>query len=94
MQAIKVTYILKGVTDVFYQGNGDGGSIEGLLNKADAEKFAYLNEVRHVMGFTQKIGSGQFRDAVELNARMRTNPTFAFSLEPRKGYKLATFLIS
>ena len=64
------------------------------LNKVDAEKFAYLNKVRHDMGFTQKIGSGQFRDAVELNARMRTNPAFEFSLEPRKGYKLATFLIS
>ena len=40
---------------------------------------------------TMKIGMGQFRDAVELNAMRRLPCSISFKLEPRKGYKLATF---
>ncbi|MCP3024977.1 hypothetical protein [Cupriavidus basilensis] len=89
---MKVTFILKGVTDTFYEGRGD--AIVGLLNMSDAEKFAYLNKARHDFGFSMKIGTGQFRDAVELNQILREAPAFTFTLEPRRGYKLATFQIT
>lgn len=86
---MKVTFILKNVTEAFYMGMGE--SIKGLLNMTDVDKFTYLNKVRHDHVFGMKIGKGQFRDAVELNAMLRTNPAVSFSLEPRRGYKLATF---
>jgi len=86
---MRVTYIIKNVTDVFYHGSEHG--ITGLLNMPDMDKFNHLNKVRHDMGISQKIGNGQFRDAVELNSMLKKNPSVKFSLEPRKGYKLATF---
>jgi hypothetical protein len=43
---------------------------------------------------TMKIGSGQFRDAVELNSMLRNPCRFEFKLEPRRGYKLITFEIT
>jgi hypothetical protein len=90
---MKVTFILKGVTDVFY--NGFGASIVGLMNLTDMEKFAYLNRARHEHpGFSMKIGTGQFRDAVELNQILRTEPSVEFKLEMRRGYRLATFQFS
>lgn len=86
---MKVTFIMKDKTDAFYHGFGD--SITGLLNMSDADKFAYLNKNRHDLSITMKIGSGQFRDSVELNQLLRTSPKITFKLEARKGYKLATF---
>lgn len=93
---IKVTYTLKNLTDAFY--NGNGGSIVGLLNMNHRDKFNYLN--RQANGgdlrdsVKQKIGTGQFRDKVELNQVWRNeNVTIAFELGDRKGYKLATFYI-
>lgn len=92
---LKVAYILKNLTDCFYNGNGD--SIEGLLNLNDRAKFDKLNkcafgDLRD--NVKQKIGSGQFRDKVELNQMLRVvDQKIQFKLEDRKGYKLATFLI-
>lgn len=92
---IKVTYILKNLTDCFYDGNGE--SIEGLLNLTDRAKFDKLNkcafgDLRD--NVKQKIGTGQFRDKVELNQLLRDPAQkIEFKLENRKGYKLATFLI-
>ena len=88
---MKVTFIIKNMSEAFYNGNGE--SITGLLKMTDADKFTYLNKSRHDHGFTMKIGTGQFRDQVELNQLLRTNPPVAFKLEPRRGYKLATFEI-
>lgn len=89
---MKVTFVLKDLSDAFYQGHGS--EIPGLLNMVDMEKFEYLNKHRHDLGIAMKIGSGQFRDQVELNRLLRTNPPVAFSLEPRRGYRLATFEFS
>lgn len=86
---MKVTFILKNLSDSFY--NGFGKSIQGLLNMSDTEKYIYLNKVRHDLNITLKIGTGQFRDVVLLNQIVRSNPTVTFNLEPRRGYKLATF---
>lgn len=89
---MKVTFILKNVTDVFFDGNGS--SIVGLMNMTDPAKFAHLNNIRRDMGFTMKIGAGQFRDQVELNQILRNPQSFTFKIEPRKGYKLASFDIA
>ena len=86
---MKVTFILKGKTDEFFNGFGD--SIKGLLNMNDSEKFSYLNRNRNEYGFSMKIGAGDFRDAVELNQLLRQPVSMEFRLEPRKGYRLATF---
>ena len=89
---MKVTYILKNLTDTFYNG---GFGIPSFLDMPDSEKFERLNALRHDMkdNIKQKIETGQFRDAVELNSLMKKPHTVEFKLEPRKGYKLATFTI-
>ena len=86
---MKVTFTLKDLSDIWY---------EGIRTMSDAERFAYLckqangGDLRYYI--KQKIASGQFRDKVELNQIMRTNPTFVYKLEPRRGYMLATFEVS
>jgi hypothetical protein len=86
---MKVTVILKDFTEAFYQGHGE--SIVGLLNMDDAAKFETCRRLAGEKRATIKIGTGQFRDAVELNAMRRLPCSISFKLEPRKGYKLATF---
>ena len=87
---IKVTVIIKDVTDAFFVGMGE--SIVGLLNMTDADKFTNLN--KQLERFPMKIGSGSFRDRVELNSMIKRPHTITFKLEPRRGYKLATFTFS
>ena len=92
---MKVTYILKDFSEVFYTGNGQ--SILGLLNMSDKDKFFYLDKkAKDKIGCTQKIGtSNSFRDRVELNQIIRKdNVAYTFKLDPRKGYKLATFEVA
>ena len=84
------TFILKGFTDQFFNGT-DSGSIVGLLNMSDEDKFRKLCRMADEKRATRKIGSGQFRDAVDLNMMLRKPCTFTFKLEPRKGYRLASF---
>lgn len=90
---MKVTVILKDFTEQFYSGT-ESGSIVGLLNLSDADKFSKLKAMSAEKRVTMKIGNGQFRDAVELNALLRVPCNFVFRLEPRKGYKLATFQVN
>lgn len=87
---IKVTVIIRDVTDAFFEGVGD--SIIGLLNMTDADKFSYLN--KRSGRFPMKIGNGSFRDKVDLNSMIKGPHTITFNLEPRRGYKLATFTFS
>jgi hypothetical protein len=90
---MKVTFILKDLSDDFFEGFGT--SIKGLNNMADAEKFAYLTKAhRGLPKCSMKIGSGMFRDTVDLNRLMRGPCSFRFTLEPRKGYQLATFEVT
>ena len=88
---MRITFILKDLTDAFYEGVGE--SIVGLLNMADADKFAKLNKMAQDKRVKMKIGNDSFRDKVELNQMLRNSCTYVFKLEPRKGYKLATFEI-
>lgn len=89
---MKVTFILKNLTDAFFDGMGE--QIKGLSNMDNKEKFQYLNKIRLQMcdNVKMKIGTGQFRDAVDLNAIVRKETaTYEYKIEPRKGYKLVTF---
>ena len=90
---MKVTVILKDFTEQFYTGT-DSGSIVGLLNMDDAAKFESCRLLAAEKRATMKIGTGQFRDAVELHAMRRDPCAISFKLEPRRGYKLATFEFS
>lgn len=92
---MRVTFILRHLTEAFFDGAGEE-SIQGLNSMSDAEKFAYLNKYRTngTGAVSMKIGSGQFRDAVGLNSMLRAPVAMTYKLEPRKGYKLATFEIS
>ena len=93
--SIKVTFTLRDLTDVFYEGTGDD-RIKGLNNMDDAEKFAYLSKKSKegTLSIKMKIASGQFKDAVALNSLIRSPCNYKFKLEPRVGYKLATFEVS
>jgi hypothetical protein len=86
---MKVTVILKDFADAFYDGHGD--SIPSFLAMSEAEKFAKCKKLHGEKRSTMKIGSGAFRDAVELNSLTKSAHSIAFTLEPRRGYKLATF---
>ena len=90
---MRCTFILKDLTDAFYEGT-EGGSIVGLMSMSDREKWDKLNRMANQKLATLKIGSGQFRDRVDLNQILRGPCAFSFKLEPRKGYRLATFDIS
>lgn len=92
---MKVTFILRNLTDRFY--NGNGSSIAGLLNLSDSDKFWELRklatgDLRHCV--SMKVGTGQLRDAVDLNAIVKREHSVSFKIEPRKGYRLATFIFS
>jgi hypothetical protein len=41
-----------------------------------------------------KVGSGMFRDKVELNQLRRKDFALSYKLEARKGYTLATFEVT
>lgn len=88
---MKVTAIIKNVSDTFFLGFGD--SIQGLNNMDDREKFNYLMNkgVTNPETVTTKVGGGMFRDKVELNQLRRKDYRLTYKLENRRGYKLATF---
>ena len=90
---MKITFILKDLTEAFYEG---GTYSIGLKRLNDFEKFLFLLYYarNNYFGITCKIGNGSFRDKVEFNQTMRKNYILSFSLEPRRGYKLATFIFS
>ena len=91
---MKVTFILRDLSDEFFYGRGD--SLPGLLNMPDREKFSclYALSVRHPLIWPMKIGSGAFRERVALNQILRGAPSVSFSLSPRRGYQVALFEIA
>lgn len=84
---MKVTYTLKDLSDHFYNELKDLSELE-VFNKL--KKYAFGDLKHHVK---QKIGSGAFRDAVELNQIMRNVKSISYKIEPRRGYNLAIFEI-
>lgn len=91
---MKVTFIIKDVSEAFFEGVGS--SIKGLNNMDDREKFTYLNKtaLEKCLNIKMKIGNDSFRDRVELNQTLRNVKSLSYKIEPRKGYKLATFEIA
>ena len=94
-EAMKVTFTLRNLTDTFY--NGNGSSILGFLSLSDTDKFWELRklatgDLRHCV--SMKVGTGQMRDSVDLHAIVKRDHSVSFKIEPRKGYRLATFLFS
>lgn len=91
---MKVTFILKDLSEQFYNG---GFLTIGLLNLNPLEQYLYLDDkvTRGSLGncITRKIGhANAFRDVVELNQLRRRGLTaISGKVEPRRGYKLATF---
>ena len=93
-KSIKVTFTLRDLSEDFFEGRGE---IVGLNRMTDAEKFKRLHDCAFgdLKSYVKiKIGNGSFSDKVDLNSIMRSSPSFEYSLAPRKGYKLATFIIT
>lgn len=87
---MKVTVILKDKSDVFYNGGGYFCEV-GLLQMEPLAQWERLQKLSFEGLSTIKVGSGEFRDKVELNQILRSGKVPNFRLESRKGYKLATF---
>jgi hypothetical protein len=90
---MKITYILKDFTPAFYEGFPP--SIVGFNTLSDSDKFKQLERMRRERRVTGKVGNADsFRDKVELNLALKGPHSIQFKLEPRRGYKLATFEIN
>jgi hypothetical protein len=87
---MNVTAIIKDVSDQFFTGVGDFCGFDNMTDK-EKLKFVMNNDITSI---TAKVGSGQFRDRVELNQIMRKDFKVNYSLSPRRGYKLATFNVT
>ena len=92
---MKITFILKNLSDAFYNGSEFLGV--GLLQlQSNKERWERLKDIvsRRELDVKMMVGnSDSFRDKVDLNTMLRMECSFQFKLEPRKGYKLATFEI-
>jgi hypothetical protein len=87
---MKATAILRDFSDVFYNG---GHGIPSFLALSPMERFEKLVS----MGNEQvpvRCGNGSFRDRVEFNQLRRGPCSVTCKIEPRRGYKLATFEFS
>ena len=86
---MKVTATLHTLSDNFYSE---------LIGMEPREVHDYINRLKNDLPhcIKMKVGNGQFRDAVELNQLKRgpCAPCVTYKLEPRRGYKLATFEFS
>jgi hypothetical protein len=72
---------------------GNEGVLDGIDTMTDAEKFEHLRTKAGDLGISMKVGGGQFRDRVELNALLRDPHTVAYRLLPRRGYRIAEFVV-
>ena len=88
---MKITAIIKDFSDDFY--NGSGNSIPAFLGMDNRAKWEKIERLGYQKLVSVKIGSGQFRDRVELHQILRQPVIIDFKLEPRRGYNLATFEI-
>lgn len=87
---MKVTFTIKNMTEDFLNKlfNMSGNDCYHLL-----KKYA-IGDLKH--NIKMKVGSSDaFRDKVELNSILKSNfgHEINFKIEPRRGYKLATFEI-
>jgi hypothetical protein len=90
---VKVTFIVKDLSDAFYNGSEFLG--KGYNSMTPDEQFAKLCELSRDLNIKMKVGSdNSFRVRVDLNMMRREPHDIISKLEPRRGYKLATFTFS
>jgi len=78
-----ITAIVKDLSDTY---------LEKLKAMQPVELFNQLHRLKNDnLKITFNIGTGQFRDAVELNQLRRLPHTYSVEWANRRGYKLVTF---
>ena len=87
---MRATVILKDKSDIFWNGS-EHFPEPGFMTQAPADQWKRCVELCRQALATLKVGSGQFRDQVELNQLLRQPHTVTCTVEPRRGYKLAVF---
>ena len=83
---MKVTFTIQDMADTFY---------DRLTTPEEAYKIlsGYAKgDLKHKI--KMRIGTGTMQDSIDFNMMMRKNVTMDFKIEPRKGYKLATFEVT
>ena len=82
---MKATVVLKNLTEEYFY--------ETLALFDNKTKWNYINKLKPYLShcISIKIGNGGFSDRVDLNSILKLPHTIRFKIEPRKGYKLATF---
>lgn len=84
---MKVTFTIKDITDWGYNQIETAENDEARFNHL--KKWA-IGDLRHCV--KMKVGNGSFGDKVDLNGLIRRGGVVrSYKLEPRRGYKLATF---
>lgn len=93
---IKVTAQAKNLSEQFYEGidwSSDPKMKAGFNNWPDIEKLKYVLSKKND-SIKVKVGNGQFREAVELNSKLKGDCSIEYTTSPRRGYTLMTFLVS
>ena len=91
---MKVTVIMKDFSDAFYSGRpSETMPIPSFTAMSAHDKWAKCKQLAADRRVTMKIMTGQFSDAVDLNHMLKSPVDIEFTIEPRRGYKLATFHI-
>lgn len=82
---MKVTAILRNFADEW---------LEDLAKLSAVELFEKLEKMSFDKRVPLQVGGGSFRDRLELNQLRRGPHDIKAKIEPRRGYKLATFSFS
>ena len=82
---MRATFVLKNLTPQY---------LESLAKCEPRQAYAHLFAQRQDLNISLKVGNGQMRDSVEFNDAFKAERPVTFRIEPRAGYKLATFEIS
>lgn len=86
------TVILKNLSDAFWHGSEFVGP--GFFAQTPAQQWERCKRLAADGMASIRIGHGAFREQVEFNSAMREPHEITSRVEPRKGYKLATFTFS
>ena len=82
---LRATFTLKNLTDTY---------LASLAKCEPRQAYLHLFAQRQDLNISLKVGTGQMRDAVAFNDAFKAGQPMTFTLEPRKGYKLATFEVA
>jgi hypothetical protein len=95
-ETMQATAILKDFSSLFYDGDTERPDVfPGFLHQSPAEQWKKVQSLKADGRVSVRIGhANAFRDQVELNQLVRGPHSIACKVEPRRGYKLATFTFS